>query len=460
MNFENYEIKIPSEEKFEFIKTNINKSVIIYDEYDDFYVLRKFRITETVFREIARLYISKENIKDCELYATDFKYTKLKNGYKLSKHQSIIKTPYIYCHYSEYIIDCGKLFEEELRYYKELINYSYKEDKQIDFLTILYNSIKYPWIEKLAKAECYNFLIEIFCSINWDVTMKNTIEVFTGKMSDEDFESEDIERIFYCSFKILKLLDPIIYKCYFGGIQFFKEVLEEDYKYIFSLDKDTILKLFEFVSEFMGACGNCTYDSDFFNIIKQKWGTKTVIKVMLYLYENYDILNFYEYEYTLYCNYVSMCIKEDLKCELYINVDELTNMQDLIVSYWNEQEYPADLFIKNNLSWNEYLYKNDTYAIIQPEKPIDIIKEGIELRHCVSTFVDKILEKQTIILFIRKLNNIEKPFFTLEIKNNEIRQCHGLCNSNIDTEPGLEEFLKEYCKEKNIKYNSGKELFQ
>ena len=89
MNFENYEIKIPSEEKFEFIKTNINKSVIIYDEYDDFYVLRKFRITETVFREMARLYISKENIKDCELYSTDFKYVKSKDGYYQSKHKYI-----------------------------------------------------------------------------------------------------------------------------------------------------------------------------------------------------------------------------------------------------------------------------------------------------------------------------------------------------------------------------------
>jgi hypothetical protein len=103
--------------------------------------------------------------------------------------------------------------------------------------------------------------------------------------------------------------------------------------------------------------------------------------------------------------------------------------------------------------YEKYKYAEDSYTIIPPSSLVDIINEGIALNHCVKTYVDKVIEEKTNILFVRRMEKPEKPFYTLEVRDDVVRQCHGFNNCNISEEKGLEEFLKRYCEEKNIKFN-------
>lgn len=112
-----------------------------------------------------------------------------------------------------------------------------------------------------------------------------------------------------------------------------------------------------------------------------------------------------------------------------------------------------DRFKELHKKYSDYFYEDKDYVITFPANPISVITEGINLNHCVANFIGPIIKEETIILFIRRKKCPEKSFFTLEVRNGEIRQCHGFNNSNTDE--SLKRFLQDYCRKKSIIYNDG-----
>ena len=69
--------------------------------------------------------------------------------------------------------------------------------------------------------------------------------------------------------------------------------------------------------------------------------------------------------------------------------------------------------------------------LIRPARShAELIDEGSALHHCVATYAKKHLSGQTVIFFIRKKSEPDKPFYTLEYnpKTGSIVQCRGLYN--------------------------------
>lgn len=91
---------------------------------------------------------------------------------------------------------------------------------------------------------------------------------------------------------------------------------------------------------------------------------------------------------------------------------------------------------------SRYSYSNNEYAIIPPKDDIDIRKEGKLLSHCVATYIDLISKGQSIIMFLRKKENINKPLYTLECSNKGIIQCRGY--KNCKPTEDINKFLEEY----------------
>lgn len=75
-----------------------------------------------------------------------------------------------------------------------------------------------------------------------------------------------------------------------------------------------------------------------------------------------------------------------------------------------------------------YAYKG--LLIVPPKRHNDIKKEGEILKHCVATYAKRVATGETIILFVRKENEPDKPYFTLNINpdNYKMIQCRGLLN--------------------------------
>ena len=100
----------------------------------------------------------------------------------------------------------------------------------------------------------------------------------------------------------------------------------------------------------------------------------------------------------------------------------------------------------------KYEAKDVDFIIKVPEKPEDIVIEGSELHHCVASYVPKIANGMTNIVFVRRKEKPDEPFFTVEVDNNKIiQQVHGLSNCNISSVEGLLDFVEEWAKKKHLK---------
>jgi hypothetical protein len=168
------------------------------------------------------------------------------------------------------------------------------------------------------------------------------------------------------------------------------------------------------------------------------------------------------YVFRTYEDFIDMVHKMGIrqKIKLYPNTqEELVSMHDDAQSVFNmhKDKYQRDAFVARVETWKKFEYESDDFefCVKTPEKPEDLAVEGFELRHCVKSYIDRVANGQTNVLFIRKKNELDKPFFTVELTNDRvIRQVHGFGNRNADTEPNMVEFVNRWAKNKRLKLGS------
>lgn len=129
--------------------------------------------------------------------------------------------------------------------------------------------------------------------------------------------------------------------------------------------------------------------------------------------------------------------------ELEMMHDELSSLIDA-----TEDEVNMDAWERIKDNWEKWEFSDDDdFIVTAPQKPYDVAHEGINLHHCVKSYIPKIIARTTNIMFIRKKYSPDTPFFTVEITNNNvIQQVHGSCNRNTSTEPGLDDFISKWQK--------------
>lgn len=128
----------------------------------------------------------------------------------------------------------------------------------------------------------------------------------------------------------------------------------------------------------------------------------------------------------------------------------------------------------------KYEYWEEEYAIIFPNKIDDILAEGKALQHCIdknNRYFERIAKRESFILFLRKTENIEEPYYTLEVEpGGTIRQKRTQFNRQNTDLKNAESFLQRWQKEirqrmsdedwdlaersKNLRVNEIKELRQ
>lgn len=74
-----------------------------------------------------------------------------------------------------------------------------------------------------------------------------------------------------------------------------------------------------------------------------------------------------------------------------------------------------------------------------PNRLDELKDEGEALHHCVGTYMEKVRKGETMIFFIRKKSEPDKPYYTLEWHGSVV-QCRGLYNCDMTQE--VKEFVK------------------
>lgn len=89
-------------------------------------------------------------------------------------------------------------------------------------------------------------------------------------------------------------------------------------------------------------------------------------------------------------------------------------------------------------------------SVVTPKKGEEIINEGTNLHNCLktSTYVKRISEGETNVVFIRKTTNLKKAFLAMEITNGKIVQALGFANTLPDE--SVLKFIKKYAAIKNL----------
>lgn len=90
-------------------------------------------------------------------------------------------------------------------------------------------------------------------------------------------------------------------------------------------------------------------------------------------------------------------------------------------------------------------YREEKLLIRAAQSPEELSKESAALHHCVRTYVDRVARGECVILFIRKTESPDKPYFTLELSpDGKIIQCRG--DHNCAYPEDVKEFLERWKK--------------
>ena len=100
-------------------------------------------------------------------------------------------------------------------------------------------------------------------------------------------------------------------------------------------------------------------------------------------------------------------------------------------------------------------YENDEYCIRVPRGPEDIREEANVLDHCAATaYLNNVANGRTAIVFMRRKSNPNRPFVTIEVRNNRVRQCQG-DRDHRRVNDREKAFIREWAAAKGIDVDNG-----
>ena len=125
------------------------------------------------------------------------------------------------------------------------------------------------------------------------------------------------------------------------------------------------------------------------------------------------------------------------------DVWDIVEKLEMVEEFKSENEY-ADEMIKVRKDSSSYEYCGDDYSVLMPASILDFCKEAIAQGNCVMDYIEDHASGETTILFVRRNNEMDKAYVTVEIKDWTVRQAYARFNELPTKE--VYEFLIEYTK--------------
>lgn len=98
----------------------------------------------------------------------------------------------------------------------------------------------------------------------------------------------------------------------------------------------------------------------------------------------------------------------------------------------------------------DLIFENNEFKIIPCRNANELINEGNSLNHCVGSYSSRIVNDESSILFLRKKEDINKPYITIEVKRNRITQLQGNAGRRNSFNKQTENFIEDWIKHKNL----------
>lgn len=92
----------------------------------------------------------------------------------------------------------------------------------------------------------------------------------------------------------------------------------------------------------------------------------------------------------------------------------------------------------------KYGFEYKGLQIVVPHNALEIIQEGHVNHHCVATYVDRVADGNTTILFVREEEDV--TYYTMEVRDNEVIQCRTKYNKSYSENEKVKEFVEQFDK--------------
>ena len=240
------------------------------------------------------------------------------------------------------------------------------------------------------------------------------------------------------------------------------KIAAEDVSFLHDLDADlSVLKTFQGYAgikdrqQLLSWQLKYTVNRDILEILRHM----TVHKFLYYMNKQYEFLQFRKTPHKTqryssmqdlvseYRDYLEICEKldYDLKNSFVLYPKDLQKSHDKAA---RRIKHKADAKTKREFiaickSISEQLcFEKDGLKLICPSVPDDVIAEGHALHHCVGDYINRVVKKECIILFVRKCHEIDKPYYTIEVRGQEVVQVRGV--GNCEATPEVQKFIDAF----------------
>lgn len=137
---------------------------------------------------------------------------------------------------------------------------------------------------------------------------------------------------------------------------------------------------------------------------------------------------------TDYHDYLCMCkeLQYDVKNSFILFPRELKAAHDSVAKTLKDKRTAEqEKVITGSFDeWQKrYQYQSKELMMIPPHSAKEIVDEGAALHHCVRHYVKKVAEKESVILFVRSVDEPDKSLCTVEVRDGQVTQARGFDNA-------------------------------
>ncbi|MBQ8845069.1 MAG: PcfJ domain-containing protein [Clostridia bacterium] len=377
--------------------------------YEDFYMITTYR-TDNLLPVGINIIRYKNGKKIEQFYRQDFINYFSADTYWLRGKMNYFTKRYLYCD------NLKELFKESEFNYSEVWNLGKKIDLKIRHLLYFCETKEIKVIESLTKIGCYKLARDIMNGKYSIIDCKDLVKSlripdknFLKKIKQEDFGAYSL--IIYKRFLDLSLPDK-----YFKYLKGF-------FKSYYNLERFDGFTHKAFVDYYLEQIKQKLYKGCF-----------------CYFYQDYRDYIFVGKK----LNYNFKDSKFYRPFNFKVAHDNAVNKLDSVKN--------KELYSKVNKELRKYQclnFEDKKYLVVMPIKAEDIITEGQQMMNCVGSYLGRIKDKKSIICFIRKIEERDKSFYTLELnpKDFKVVQCRGFHNNPTSEEYQVKKFVSKWLKE-------------
>lgn len=176
--------------------------------------------------------------------------------------------------------------------------------------------------------------------------------------------------------------------------------------------------------------------------------TSSPIRLLNYLEKQRELSKYHSLDGALtdYTDYLKDCIElnYDLENDVLLFPKNLREAHQETISkikYIADEKMNAS-FKKRAKSLKKYVFDYNGLIIRAVSSPQELVDEGKSLNHCVGGYAKRHADGETTILVVRAIKDLNKPYYTVEIRGNKVIQVRGKKNASADER--VKKFMKAF----------------